>query len=197
MNIILTDGRHLVASRCRTLLTDENPSLFYCVGSGAYDKKSSVEANSICISSEPMSSDSKWTMIPCNHLLVVPCVEGDITAVNEVSMRPLVVDCISTPLVPVKPLVGQAQEEVVATPVAQPTCEVIKPPNLQAAGAAAEPAVVVKPSETVVVASSVVVIPHDESSAIPTVIAQTSPVLTPMAIVAESFESSAVCVTTA
>lgn len=131
MNIILTDGRHLIATRCRTDLDDENPSLFYCVGSGAYDAKAaSSDDNSICISSEPMSTDPRWTSLPRNHMITVPFVEGDITAVKEVLMRPLVVehihDVVPTSIDQEQPVVlGQAsqQEQPIQVAVVVPTLE--------------------------------------------------------------------------
>lgn len=140
MNIIFTDGRHVVATRCRTNLEEDNPSLFYCVNSGSYDINSKIENEnginkSICISSEPMSSDPNWTMLPCNHMITVPCVEGeDVTLVKDFFIRPMNVDnilpkrqeqvlipnneitnvetSVETPVA--KAMKGQAQEEVVA-----------------------------------------------------------------------------------
>lgn len=99
MNIVFTDGRHLIATRCRTNLSDGNPSLFYCIGSGSLST-GTKGANGVVIASEPLTSDEKWTMIPVNSMVSVPYIEGDVTLVTEVNIRPLIVDDITLPLTP-------------------------------------------------------------------------------------------------
>jgi glutamine amidotransferase len=138
MNIVLTDGRHMVATRCRTTLADGNPSLYYCVGTGGFNTGTKGEGG-ICIASEPMTDSANWIEIPCNTLVSIPYVQGDARLVEEVNMRPLIIEDAGLPLplpeaVVVQPevvvpaaavvVVSVAAEEVSNTPV--PTMEMMK-----------------------------------------------------------------------
>jgi hypothetical protein len=128
MNIVLTDGRHMVATRCRTDLAESNPSLYYCIGTGGFS--ATKGEGGICIASEPMTNDSKWTMIPPNTLVSIPFVESDPTLVKEVNMRPMIVDDAALPLpeavalsVPVK---VAAEESPITATIATPALEMMQ-----------------------------------------------------------------------
>ena len=68
MNFAVSDGRHLVATRCRNHADEPPPSLFYCLGEGCGEACGSAAAGtpdnpiapgSVAISSEPLTKCPK------------------------------------------------------------------------------------------------------------------------------------------
>lgn len=104
LNFAVTDGRHIVATRCRNDRTEAPPSLFYCLGGQEYWESACDKARqspgAICISSEPLTRcKGKWSLVPNNHMIVVPFDENDPTRVRDVVIRPIDIDDIKEPLV--------------------------------------------------------------------------------------------------
>ncbi len=65
LNVILTNGYHLVATRYTSDNLAEPLSLYY------KSNISSSGANSIYIASEPLNDSSSWQAIPKNHMLLI------------------------------------------------------------------------------------------------------------------------------
>jgi glutamine amidotransferase len=94
LNFAVTDGRHVIATRCRNQTGETPPSLFYCLGEDCGG--CGGNQGSVIISSEPLTRDEgKWALVPSNHMIVVPFEDTRPNFVSSVIIRPLVVDDIN------------------------------------------------------------------------------------------------------
>ena len=91
MNFAVTDGRHVLATRCRNKVSETPPSLFYCLGTDC--SGCGGRLGSVIISSEPLTKqEGKWALVPSNHMLVIPFDARKPDQVTNVLMRPLEID---------------------------------------------------------------------------------------------------------
>ena len=94
LNFAVTDGRHVIATRCRNQTGETPPSLFYCLGEDCGG--CGGRPGSVIISSEPLTRDEgKWALVPSNHMIVVPFDDDRPEHVASVIIRPLNIDDIS------------------------------------------------------------------------------------------------------
>lgn len=97
LNFAVTDGRHVICTRCRNNTLETPPSLYYCSGAQCLfaDKDDEKKATGVIISSEPLTRcQEMWKLVPKNHMLVVPHVDDLANQEREIIVRPMHIDCI-------------------------------------------------------------------------------------------------------
>jgi hypothetical protein len=131
LNIAITDGRHILASRFRNGTT-EPPSLYFNFGhnfhceSGSFKRSCRKSAKELLIASSPLTKDScdhldkspehehssdispcfagDWILIPKNHMLIGKGDLSDLETVERVDIMPITVstELLANVLTPIK-----------------------------------------------------------------------------------------------